>query len=138
MPMTQTDPLTLSTPTIGDHRSTSVTTRVTIARGDGIGPEIVAKAFASGRAEGCIVGGCPSVMRQAVSAVDPALSVLEVGEIEAVEPTAGAINVLPTSPRGLTFPVGEVSPASGKAAYDAIHAAIGLAKSGGIPVLLPV
>lgn len=105
---------------------------IVITMGDpsGIGPEIVAKAFASGRAEGCVVAGCPSVMRQAVSAVDPALSVLEAGEIEAEELTAGAINVLRTSPRGLTFPVGEVSPASGKAAYDAIHAAIGLAKSG--------
>ena len=63
---------------------------IVITMGDpsGIGPEIVAKAFASGRAEGCVVAGCPTVLRQAMSAVDTALNVAEIAEIEAAEPAA--------------------------------------------------
>ena len=104
-----------------------------ITMGDpaGIGPEIVAKLFASRASEGCVVIGDPGAMARAtrVAGVDAA-----VAEVRAPgEPVAdGTIPVLATSRLDPLPAVGAVSGASGRAAADAILRAIGLARSGEI------
>lgn len=102
---------------------------VTMGDPSGIGPEIVVKSFASKQAHGCIVVGCTSVIRAVAHQIDPDLIVQEISEIEAAAPAAGKIDVLPSQPDE-DFPVGEISSASGAAAYAAIIMGIELARAG--------
>ena len=100
---------------------------ITLGDPAGIGPEIVARAFAGGLAGGCFVVGDPGVMRRA------APEGIEIVEIEA--PAAGepsTIPVLPASRLASSPPFGEVSAEAGRAAADAILRAIGLAREGAV------
>ncbi len=102
-----------------------------ISMGDpsGIGPEIIVKAFANGDADCCVVTGCPAVIQGTINALGVNLSVRDTGAIESAAPAPGSIDVLRTSP-DQTFPTGEISPASGRAAFKAIAEGIRLAGSG--------
>jgi len=102
-----------------------------ISMGDpsGIGPEIIVKAFAKGAADRCIVTGCLTVIKAAALALGFDGRVREIDAIEEAASTAGIIDVLRTS-LDRTYPLGVVSPASGKAAFSAIAEGIELAKSG--------
>lgn len=103
-----------------------------ITMGDpaGIGPEIVAKAFAAGKAPDCVVAGSPSVMKRAVQLVGADLEIRKITSIEEGSPEPGVINVLPISQDAECVPFGKVSAAGGRAAFEAVIAAIDLAKTG--------
>lgn len=103
-----------------------------ITMGDpaGIGPEIIAKAFAAGQAGTCVVAGSPAVLEQAVSRVGAALEVREIGTIEAARPAPGVIEVLRSSAHDPAFATGQVCAAGAQAAYEAIVMGIDLAKTG--------
>ncbi|MEM8728535.1 MAG: 4-hydroxythreonine-4-phosphate dehydrogenase PdxA [Pseudomonadota bacterium] len=100
---------------------------ITMGDPSGIGPEIIVKSFAAGRAGVCIVLGSPSVLREAVSAIGLDLSVREIAGPQDAAPAAGVIEVVRTS-QDHAHPIGQVSSASGQAAYDAIVAGIELAR----------
>jgi 4-phospho-D-threonate 3-dehydrogenase / 4-phospho-D-erythronate 3-dehydrogenase len=102
---------------------------VTMGDPSGIGPEIVAKALAQGNAGACVVAGSAAVMREAILSLGLDLKIEELSEIEQATGRKDCIEVLETGGDG-PFPVGEVSPASGRAAYDAIVAGVKLAKDG--------
>lgn len=95
----------------------------------GIGPEIIAKCLSNGSTGDCVVAGSLAVMRDAVSALGLDLRVEHLSKIEDATGHKNCIKVLETGGDG-PFPVGEVSPASGRAAYDAIVAGIELSKTG--------
>ncbi|MEO1115012.1 MAG: 4-hydroxythreonine-4-phosphate dehydrogenase PdxA [Pseudomonadota bacterium] len=95
----------------------------------GIGPEIIVKAFVNGDAHGCVVAGCPSVIRGNATGLGFAVRVQEISAIEDAAPAVGVIDVLRTS-RDETFPTGDVSSASGRAAFAAIAEGVKLARSG--------
>ncbi len=102
---------------------------VTMGDPSGIGPEIIVKSFAHGHADGCIVVGCPPVIEKAAIALGLDLIVRDIKEVEDATCAARTIEVLRTS-GDQAFPVGEVSSASGQAAFEAIVMAINLAGSG--------
>jgi 4-hydroxythreonine-4-phosphate dehydrogenase len=102
---------------------------VTMGDPSGIGPEIVAKAFARG-AGPCVVAGSLVVMRQAAQALGLALDVRPLTRIEDAQPRPDRLEVIETGGAGEAFPIGRVSAASGRAAFDAIMTGIDLAKSG--------
>ncbi|WP_010137268.1 4-hydroxythreonine-4-phosphate dehydrogenase PdxA [Oceanicola sp. S124] len=103
---------------------------ITMGDASGIGPEITVKSIAAGAR--VVVYGSALVMRDAVARHAPGMVVkviaaptdatLEPGTLEVIEATA--LSELP--------PVGEISAASGQAAYDSILAAIQAAKAGQI------
>lgn len=95
----------------------------------GIGPEIIAKCLSNGNTGDCVVAGSLAVMRDAVSTLGLDLRVEHLSKIEDATGHKNCIKVLETGGDG-PFPVGEVSPASGRAAYDAIVAGIELSKTG--------
>jgi 4-hydroxythreonine-4-phosphate dehydrogenase len=96
----------------------------------GIGPETIAKAFATGAASRCVVLGCAGVMQRAVAALGIDLRIREIGDLTEAALKEGQIDVLQTARPGQSYPVGQVAAASGQAAYDAILAAIDLAMAG--------
>lgn len=102
-----------------------------ISMGDpsGIGPEITVKALAERPTEACVVLGSVAVIRETVSALKLDLHVRQISDVEAAQFSTDTIEVLPTSPDDLVFPIGEISATSGQAAFDAIVTGIGLAKS---------
>ena len=101
-----------------------------ITMGDpaGIGPEIVARAHADGRALGCTVLGDVGAMRRA--ARDLPLTVVEVAS--PVAAGRGTLAVLPTSALDPLPPHGRVAAEAGQAASDAILRAIALARAGAV------
>lgn len=113
-----------------------MTAPLVITMGDacGIGPEIIAKLFRDGGAEGCLVLGDVGVMRaaarlvgawQAVAAIDAPQDLAEVPH--------GAIAVLPVPglPEGLAqLPPGRVDARAGAAAARCIEHAAALVRSG--------
>ncbi len=102
---------------------------VTMGDPSGIGPEIVVKALASGQAGPCVVAGVAAVIRNVVSSLGLNTEVHPVSQIEDATGSRDRIEVLETGGEG-PFPVGKVSPKSGRAAFDAIVAGIKLAKVG--------
>ncbi|MEM6901464.1 MAG: 4-hydroxythreonine-4-phosphate dehydrogenase PdxA [Pseudomonadota bacterium] len=101
---------------------------VTMGDPSGIGPEIVVKALK--KETDCVVAGSAEVIERAVAALGLEISVKRIETIEDAEGSAGVLQVLETSKGNCTYPIGKVSAASGKAAFDAIVAATKLARSG--------
>ncbi|TNC06410.1 4-hydroxythreonine-4-phosphate dehydrogenase PdxA [Methylobacterium terricola] len=103
----------------------------------GIGPEIVARLFLQRpeRRHGIVVGD-PLVMAEAVRRLDPGGRVRRLDRVEAARFAPGLLEVLPSSALAVLPPVGRVCAASGRAAYAAIVAAIGLARSGRVAGLV--
>jgi 4-hydroxythreonine-4-phosphate dehydrogenase len=104
---------------------------VTMGDPSGIGPEIIAKAWlrASGPRDWVVVGD-PGVIRRAVDGLGADIQVRAVERVEDAALQAGAIDVLVSSTLAPLPPMGRVSAESGRAAYEAIIAAIELAKAG--------
>ncbi len=107
---------------------------VTMGDACGIGPEIVAMAFAGGYAEGCVVVGDAHVMRRAVrqAGLDMPVAVLD-GLVEADAVPPGCLSVC--EPPGLAgglaeLPMGQVAAAAGRAAADCIEFAARAAMAG--------
>lgn len=101
---------------------------VTMGDPSGIGPEIVVKALLD--QTDCVVAGSPAVIKRALEALGLDAPVTEIATIDDYSRMPGVIEVLNTSQGANDFPVGKVSADSGKAAFDAIVAAIELAKTG--------
>lgn len=102
---------------------------ITMGDAAGIGPEIIVKAFAAGCGR-CIVYGSARVMADAVTRLGLALQVHEVTALEEARFSPGIIDVVAACDIREPPPLGRVSPVCGKAAFDALLAAIGAAKAG--------
>jgi 4-hydroxythreonine-4-phosphate dehydrogenase len=104
---------------------------ITMGDAAGIGPEIVAKLFASGLPSPAVVLGDAGAMRRALPLAGGPVSVAEVSTPEEASQAApGAIPVLPVSSLPDDLPLGVVDGRAGKAACDAIVAAVDLALEG--------
>lgn len=101
---------------------------ITMGDPSGIGPEIIAKMFASGNAR-AVVYGSALVMRQAVSQLRLPLAVRAVDGPQRAQLPEGVIEVVEATQIRELPPVGEVNPISGKAGFDAVIAAIQAAKA---------
>ncbi len=102
---------------------------VTMGDPAGIGPEIIVGMHQRRPAQSrWLVLGDLGCISRAARLLDPMLIPHIVTEPEAAE--AGRLNVLETSHLGVPPPLGQVTATAGLAAYDAIVAAIGLARSG--------
>ena len=103
---------------------------VTMGDPAGIGPEIVAAAFARGAAPQCVVLGDPAVMERAAMRASPPI------EMRIIEPRAlherhrNVMPVLPTTQLEAPPRPGAVSAEAGRAAFEAIRQAIALARKG--------
>lgn len=104
---------------------------VTMGDPSGIGPEIIVKMFAR-RPERAhwVVMGDPLVMHHAAAMLDPALRVRAITSLNDAIFDGRALNVLCTSQLQSLPPVSQVSAIGGRAAFDAIVAAIELAREG--------
>lgn len=106
---------------------------VTMGDPSGIGPEIVAKMFLRRpRQRHWIAVGDPLVMRHAFSALGAEVPVRAISALAEADFAGDALNVLASSRLTDPPPLGKVSAASGQAAFDAIVAAIGLARDGAV------
>lgn len=110
---------------------------VTMGDPSGIGPEIVARMRVRrpDRAD-WVVCGDPLVMEQAMARLGEDIHVRAIADVEEALFEPGVMNVVRTSQLAIAPPVGEVSAASGRAAFDAIVCAIGLAKVGKVRALV--
>ena len=112
---------------------------IAITMGDacGIGPEIVAKAFASSRADDCFVVGDVGVMRRALRAIGVSMPVVEIETpADLVDCPAGCLPVL--APPGLPpdlldAPIGRVDARAGAAAARSIEHAVRFARDDETP-----
>lgn len=104
---------------------------VTMGDPSGIGPEIIAGMFRR-RPErrDWIVVGDVAVMRRAMDQVGAAGEVRAIGRVDDADFAGEVLHVLESSRFPALPPIGKVTRFSGLAAYDAIIAAIGLAKAG--------
>ncbi|MCA0422821.1 MAG: 4-hydroxythreonine-4-phosphate dehydrogenase PdxA [Proteobacteria bacterium] len=104
---------------------------ITMGDAAGIGPEIVAKFFAKRPFERALVVGDAGVMGRAAAKVAGAPPVIECADAAELAALNGpAIPVLSLSALPADLPIGMVDARAGKAAYDAIIAAIDLAIAG--------
>ncbi|MCT8173652.1 4-hydroxythreonine-4-phosphate dehydrogenase PdxA [Variovorax sp. CY25R-8] len=97
----------------------------------GIGPEIVARTLLNAEwARRCVLVGDPRVMRQAFEALDAGARLRVAASIDDMAHSPGTVNLLAASRLEALPPVGAVHAASGRAAFDAVEAAIDLAQAG--------
>lgn len=105
---------------------------ITMGDPSGIGPEIVAKTIlARSDLRHNVIVGDPAVLAKAIARLDGGLRLNEIGTVADAKPE-GFLNVLASSRVETPPPLGMVSAASGRMAYDAIVAAIDLARSGAV------
>jgi 4-hydroxythreonine-4-phosphate dehydrogenase len=97
----------------------------------GIGPEIIAKAYAEGLKAPAIVYGDAGVLQRAVKLLGVRLAVIELADMTQASSRANCIEVVrcgPAIPPDL--PAGKISAVAGRGAYDYLCAAIDDAKAG--------
>ena len=111
------------------HETTVKPVLVTMGDAAGIGPEIIAKAFARGALDGCVVVGDVEVMRRAGAAMTACIE--SPADLEAV-PTGCLPVLVPLGlPAGLhRLPLGAVDGRNGEAAACCIEAAVRLVQAG--------
>jgi len=113
-----------------------MTAPIVITMGDacGIGPEIIAKSFASGQAQGAIVLGDAGVMRRALALTGQktALALLEhVADAQSCPPNCVPLLQAKDLPANLIqAPVGQIDARAGAAAAACIAQAVQLVRSG--------
>ncbi|MGV2068415.1 4-hydroxythreonine-4-phosphate dehydrogenase PdxA [Agrobacterium sp. 22-226-1] len=104
---------------------------VTMGDPSGVGPEIIAKMYLRRpQKRHWIVVGDPLVMEHAVNALGAGIKIRPVVSIEDALFEDGILDVLTSSQLPSLPPIGQVSAASGQAAFDAIIIAIRLARYG--------
>ena len=110
---------------------------IAITMGDpsGIGPEIVVKTLAKGNVR-AIIYGSVLVISRAVSQLGLAVVVRGVDGPQKAQFSKGVIEVVEATQITELPPVGQVSPISGKAAFDAVIAAIQAAMAGWVSALV--
>lgn len=109
--------------------STVLPMAITMGDASGIGPEIIAKTLHDGE-EHSVVFGSVRVMEDIVNRLGIDAVVLGIPGPEAAQPRQGVIEVIEVTRILDLPPLGEISPVSGRASFDAIVAAIGAARSG--------
>ncbi len=102
---------------------------ITMGDASGIGPEIIARTLAAGCAR-ALVYGSARVMADAVGRLGLPLRVHPIAEPEDADFAPGILDVVEATAIGDVPPPGLVSPIAGKAAFDALAAAVGAAKAG--------
>lgn len=105
---------------------------ITMGDPSGIGPEIVAKTLTRTRAPACVVVGDPRVMQHAFAAIGATDEVHVIRDVRDAVFTEGRVNLLASSTSDALPATGTVCARSGQAAYDAIIAAIRLARAGDV------
>ena len=119
-----------------------MTPPMVITMGDacGIGPEIIAKAFASGRAQGAVVLGDAGVMRRALARTgqSTALALLErASDAQDCPPNCVPLLQAAGLPADLAHaPVGQVDARAGAAAAACIVQAVELVRSGQVSAIV--
>jgi len=119
-----------------------MTPPMVITMGDacGIGPEIIAKAFASGRAQGAVVLGDAGVMRRALALTgqSTALALLErASDAQDCPPNCVPLLQAAGLPADLAHaPVGQVDARAGAAAAACIVQAVELVRSGQVSAIV--
>lgn len=116
---------------------TSLPVGITMGDAAGIGPEIVVKAYAQGLNAPCVVYGDAGALRRAAAQLGARLEIVEIADIGQAAPGADHINVIacsPALPAGL--PLGQISAAAGRGAYDYVCAAIDDAQAGRIRAIV--
>ena len=107
---------------------------ITMGDACGIGPEIVAKLFRSGEAQGCVVLGDVAVLRRAAGFTGGMLAIAEVEHAcDAFSVPAMCVPVLPASglpPDLIEAPLGRVDARAGAAAARCIEQAVALVRGG--------
>ena len=110
------------------------TNRLLITLGDacGVGPEIIAQAFAQGQANDCCVVGDVAVLRRALRQLGLSLPVVQLDSVaEPTPPGCLPIWQVPGLPRDLAeLAMGQINAASGAAAAACICAAVAAIQSG--------
>ena len=102
---------------------------VTMGDAAGIGPEIIAKAFAQGALGGCVVLGDVEVMRRAGAGMTARIE--SPGDLAAVPPGCLPVLVPPDLPAGLhQLPLGATDGRNGAAAARCIEEAVRLVQAG--------
>ncbi|HRK25260.1 MAG TPA: 4-hydroxythreonine-4-phosphate dehydrogenase PdxA [Beijerinckiaceae bacterium] len=111
---------------------------IAITMGDsaGIGPELVVRFFVERPGEWAVAIGDAGMLRRAAALVGADLEVVEIERPEALTPARGRLPVLPVSHLPADLAYGRVDARAGRAAYDAIIAAIDLALAGRIAAMV--
>ena len=108
---------------------------LTMGDPSGIGPEIVAKLFASGAARDCVAIGDPGALARAVRSLGLELDVREI-DAPAGHGEPGTLPIIATSHLDPLPPIGAVGASAGKAAAAAILNGIAMAREGAISALV--
>jgi len=110
---------------------------LTLGDAAGIGPEIVVKAFAAGLPAPTVVYGDAGALRRAAAQLGAAMEIAAVEGPQAARPRPGRIDVVcPCTPLPPGLPLGRVSAAAGRCAYDSLCAAIDDALAGRIRAIV--
>ena len=113
---------------------------LTLGDAAGIGPEIVVKLHQQGLPAPCVVDGDTGAVRRACLALQAQLRVVEVEQVDASTATysaPGCIFVRPTYPElPADLTIGRVDARAGRAAVEALHAAIADAMRGAIRAIV--
>lgn len=111
---------------------------VGITMGDpcGIGPEIIARAFAAGLPAEAMVIGDARIMRDTIDALGLPLKVCSVGSTEEAVAASGVVPVLAISDLPGDLPIGRVDGRAGRASYDYVVRAIDEALAGRIRAIV--
>lgn len=111
---------------------------ITMGDPSGIGPEIVAKMIGRRGAEEIVVIGDPLVMEQAFASAGVALRLRAIRDLGEAVFDGDTVNLIASSRSDVLTPIGVVNAQSGQAAFDAIIAAIRLAKAGDVAGIVTV
>lgn len=116
---------------------TSLPVGITMGDAAGIGPEIVVKACAQGLNAPCVVYGDAGALRRAAAQLGARLEIVEVADVGQAAPGADHITVIACSPAlPADLPLGQISAAAGRGAYDYVCAAIDDAQAGRIRAIV--
>ena len=102
---------------------------ITMGDASGIGPEIVVKTLAKGVERAVVFGSC-LVMEDAVRRLGLNLGIRRIAEIEAARFEPGSIEVIEATRIAELPPIGVANAISGQGSFDAVVAAIAVAKAG--------
>ncbi|MGB3431800.1 4-hydroxythreonine-4-phosphate dehydrogenase PdxA [Achromobacter sp.] len=116
---------------------TSLPVGITMGDAAGIGPEIVVQAYAQGLNAPCVVYGDAGALRRAAAQLGARLEIVEIANVSQASPGADHINVIACSPAlAADLPLGQISAAAGRGAYDYVCAAIDDAQAGRIRAIV--
>jgi len=110
---------------------------ITMGDAAGIGPEIVVKAYAQGLQAPCVVYGDAGALRRAAETLGARLEIAEIANVGQARCRAGSLEVIACGPAlPADLPMGRISAAAGRGAYDYVCAAIDDAAAGRIRAIV--